>query len=647
VNDYLPLIISGIANGSVVAIAAMGLVLSYKASGIFNFAHGAIGAVAAGVFYQLYHVNGLPAWLSVVITLVVVGVVFGLLMERVAYFVANASSTMKVVATLGIMISLSSLFQLRYGGITREFPSFLPQQTFRLLGVNIAYEQVILVVLGLGLAFGMTAFFRYALLGRAMRAIVDDPQLVSLIGLNPTTVRRWAWVIGVTFAAIAGVFIAPSIGLDGTTLTLLVVEGFGAAAIGRFSSLPLTYVGAVLIQVGVAVTTKLSVQHTSLQSVPAALPFAVLFLVLLLSPKRWFVEVGASLQQRVTTISKQRRRIGLAKIAPLVVFVALVPDLFQAHMIAWTKGMIFVILMLSLSLLIRLSNQVSLCQLTFAAVGAAASYHLTAHGVPWALSVIAAGLIAIPIGAFVAIPAVRLSGVYLALATLSFGLFMQTAIYERPFMFGDNPLPLITPRPGWAVSDRAYFYLIPAIGLLCYGLVRLIERARLGQLLRSKADSPIALESLGVNIALLPLIAFCAAAFLAGIAGALLGPNIGVVGKSDFQTIPTSMMMVALLVLNSRERRIGTLGASVGAAIGLVVLPDYISSYNLLQCLNLLFGVLAVEAALASTRASRGRAREAAMLIQVGDSSDVLISDNAGVSPITQDPIEGPAHATK
>ncbi|WP_188110708.1 ABC transporter permease subunit [Aeromicrobium ginsengisoli] len=636
-TDYLPMFVSGIADGSVVAIAAMGLVLSYKASGIFNFAHGAIGAVAAGVFYQLYHLNGLPAWLALIITLVAVGLVFGFLMERVAYFVASASATMKVVSTIGIMISLSSLFNIRYGGITKEFPSFLPQETFTFLDVNIAYEQVIVIALGLALAIGMTIFFRTTLLGRGMRAIVDDPQLVGLIGLNPTTVRRWAWVIGVTFAAIAGVFIAPNIGLDGTTLTLLVVEGFGAAAIGRFSSLPLTYLGAVLIQIGVAVTGKYSADHPSWQSVPSALPFAVLFLVLLLSPKGWLVEVGASLQQRVTTIPNQSRKIGAAKLVPMVAFIIAVPYLFQDHMLAWTKGMVFVILMLSLSLLVRLSNQVSLCQMTFAAVGAAASYHLIDHGMPWSVALLGAGLVAIPIGAFVAIPAVRLSGVYLALATLSFGLFMQTFMFEMPFMFGDNPLPLITSRPSFAESDKAYFYMIPIVGALCYGLVRLIERGRLGQLLRSKADSPIALESLGVNIALLPLVAFCAAAFLAGIAGALLGPNIGVVSKGDFHTIPTSLLLVALLVLNGRERRIGSLGASLGAAIGLVVLPEYITSYDWLQGLNLLFGVLAVEAALASTRSSKTKAvppGEPAPIETVPGSSDPVAATPVGGSHV-------------
>jgi branched-subunit amino acid ABC-type transport system permease component len=602
-HEYLALIIAGIADGAIVGLAAMGLVLSYKASGISNFAQGAIGALAAGVFYQLYALWGLAWPLAAAITLVVVGVGFGFVMERVAHFVARASTTMKIVSTIGIMVSITSLFNLRYGGITKEFPSFLPQQTFHFAGVNIAWEEVIVVVIGLAAAVGMTLFFKRTLMGRSTRAIVDDPQLVGLVGINPTTVRRWAWVIGTAFAAMTGVLIAPSIGLDGNTLTLLVVAGFGAAAIGRFSSLPLTFAGAIGIQVLVAISTKLAAEHGGeWQSVPTTIPFAVLFVVLLLSPKSWLVEVGASLQQRVVTVPRSSPLIGIAKLIPVVVFVALVPILFKTHMIAWSKGMVFVILMMSLSLLVRLSNQISLCQISFAAVGAVAAYKLGQDGVPWLLCLLLAGLITIPIGAFVAIPAVRLSGVYLALATLSFGMVLQSAVYETSWMFGNNPVPLITQRPSFALSDQDYFYLIAAIGAVCYLIVLFVERSRLGQLLRSKADSPIALEALGVNISVLPLVAFCAAAFLAGAAGGLIGPIIGIASPGDFQTIPTSLLLVALLVIGARNPHVGTLGASLGGAIGLIVIPEYISSYDVLQCLNLFFGVAAVEAAVASTR---------------------------------------------
>jgi branched-subunit amino acid ABC-type transport system permease component len=602
-REYIALIIVGIADGSIVAVAAIGLVLAYKASGIFNFAHGAIGALAAGAFFQLHDVNHVNTTLSILISLLVIGVGLGLIMERVAYLVARASTTMKIVATIGIMVSITSLFNLRFGGLTRQFPTFLPQSGFTVSSVHISWSQVIVVVVGIVLALAMTIFFRRTVLGRAMRAIVDDPQLVGLVGINPTRVRRWAWIISTTFASLAGVLIAPNLGLDGSSLTLLVVASFGAAAIGRFSSLPLTYVGAVVIEVLVALSTKLAATHGSLQNIPTALPFAVLFIVLLVSPKRWLVEVGSALQQRApTTVIRQSKIWATAKLIPVVVFLLLVPQLFQSHILAWQQGVIYIILMMSLSLLVRLSNQISLTQITFAAVGAVASYHFASDGLPWTLSVLCAGLIAIPVGAFVAIPAVRLSGVYLGLATLSFGLVVETAVYTTGIMFGDNPLPLVTPRPSFATGQNAYYYLILVVAAICYVIVRLVERSRLGQMLRYKADSPVALEMLGVRINLLPLLAFCVAAFLAGVAGALLGPTVGVIGTDSFPTIPTSLLLVALLVLGGRNPRIGTLGASVGAAIGLVVIPGYITNYHVLQGLDLFFGVATVEAAAASSR---------------------------------------------
>ncbi|SHH04152.1 Branched-chain amino acid ABC-type transport system, permease component [Jatrophihabitans endophyticus] len=626
-HEYLALIVGGIANGSVVAIAAMGLVLSFKASGIFNFAHGAVGAVAAGIFYQLRVLNGVPWGLALVITLLVAGVGLGLVMERVAFFVSAASTTMKVVATVGVMISLTALFTLRFGGVKKQFPAFLPDSGFRVGGVNVGWDQLVVVVIGLAAAVGMTVFFRRTLLGRSMRAVVDDPVLLAHLGVGPSSVRRWAWIIGTVFASVAGVLIAPSLGLDGTSLTLLVVESFGAAAIGGFANLPLTYVGAVLIQVGVAVTTKWASGTDSLRSLPTVLPFVVLFLVLLLTPKRRLVEVGASLQQRVSMLPSPSWRMGAARLVPLVVLLVVLPELVGDHLLDWMQGVVFVILMMSLSLLVRTSNQISLCQMSFAAVGAVACYHLQDIGFPWPLAVAGAGLVAIPVGCIVAIPAVRLSGVYLALATLAFGIVMETAVYQTFLMFGADVTPLTALRPSFAQSDREYYYVLLVVLAVAFVLVRLLERSRLGQLLRGKADAPQALEALGIRNSVLQTVAFSAAAFFAGLAGAVIGPIFFVVGVGNFPTIPTSIMLVALLVLGARNPRLGTLGASVLGAVGLVVLPQYIGNSTVLSCLNLLFGLAAVEAAVASTRAlpptSRARARLRALLGRpVGPAAD-------------------------
>jgi branched-subunit amino acid ABC-type transport system permease component len=610
VREYLTLIIGGIADGSVVALAALGLVLTYKASGIFNFAQGAIGAVAAGLFYQLYALNHWPVVLAMVVTLVVAGVGLGLVMERVGYFISSASTTMKVVATVGVMISLTALFTLKFGGVVQLYPSFLPQASFSVGGVNISYADLIIILIGIACAAGLSIFFRRTTMGRAMRAVVDDPVLVSLLGVSPSVVRRWAWIIGTTFAAVAGVLIAPSLGLDGTSLTVLVITSFGAVAIGGFSSLPLTYAGAIVIQVLVAVATKWASGHQALGWLPSTLPFIILFVVLLATPKRRLVEVGASLQQRISYLPRPSWKGATLRLAPVVVVLILLPNIVGSYLLDWTIGLVYVILMMSLSLLVRTANQISLCQMSFAAVGAIAAYHISALGYPWPVAVLGAGLAAVPVGAVVAIAAVRFSGVFLALATLAFGIVLETAVYQTFLMFGGSVIPLPTPRPSFAQSDNAYYYVVLIVVGICYLIVRLIERSRLGQLLRSKADAPQALEALGVSNSVLQTVVFCVGAFLAGIAGSLIGPIFGVVGETDFQTIPTSIMLVALLILGARNPRIGTLGAAIGGAIGLVVIPAYITSNTVLSCLDLLFGVAAVEAALASTRPIRPSSRK-------------------------------------
>ena len=368
-REYLTLIVGGIADGSVVALAALGLVLTYKTSGIFNFAQGAIGAVAAGVFYQLYALEHWPAALAMLVTLTVVGIGIGLVMERVAYFVSAASTTMKVVATIGIMITLTALFTLRFGGVVQPYPSYLPQSSFSVAGVNISYSDLIITLIGLACAAGMSVFFRRSTMGRAMRAVVDDPVLVSLLGVSPALVRRWAWIIGTTFAAVAGVLIAPSLGLDGTSLTILVIGSFGAVAIGGFSSLPLTYAGAIIISVLVAVTTKWSSSHQSLQALPATLPFIILFVVLLATPKRRLVEVGASFQQRLSQLPHPSWKAATLRLAPVVVVLALLPHIVGGYLLDWTLGLVYVIIMMSLSLLVRTANQISLCQMSSAYPG--------------------------------------------------------------------------------------------------------------------------------------------------------------------------------------------------------------------------------------------------------------------------------------
>src|SRR5207244_3598630 len=135
----------------------------------------------------------------------------------------------------------------RYGGATRNFPNFLPTDRIHLPGVYVSVDQIILVVFAFAAAAALYVFFRTSRLGIAMRGVVDDPDLVGLSGTSAPRVRTWSWMIGFAFAAVSGILLAPLVDLDAFLLTLLVVQAFGAAAIGLFSSLPFTYLGGLLI----------------------------------------------------------------------------------------------------------------------------------------------------------------------------------------------------------------------------------------------------------------------------------------------------------------------------------------------------------------------------------------------------------------
>jgi branched-subunit amino acid ABC-type transport system permease component len=210
----LPFIIVGIVTGSVYGLAGAGLVLTYKTSGIFNFAQGALATVAAYVFYFL-NVDHHVAWpIAALISVVILGAAMGIGFESIARGIARASLAWRIVATIGIVLIVEAAFTIIYGSATLTQPHFLPQSTAAIFGTSVTWEQIIITVISLGSAGALYAFFRFARMGKSMRAVVDDPDLLGLAGTSPDKVRRWAWVIGCVFAAMSGVLLAPSVPLD-------------------------------------------------------------------------------------------------------------------------------------------------------------------------------------------------------------------------------------------------------------------------------------------------------------------------------------------------------------------------------------------------------------------------------------------------
>jgi ABC-type branched-subunit amino acid transport system ATPase component/ABC-type branched-subunit amino acid transport system permease subunit len=320
--------------------------------------------------------------------------------------------------------------------------------------------------------------------------------------------------------------LAPFITLDPTTLTFLVVTAYGAAALGRFTNIPVTYFGGLVIGVVAAICTRYFTEGL-LSGLSASLPFLVLFVVLLVTPKSKLAD-RASIVPRNSAAWRTPWQIQAFLGVILLGVLFLVPQFASYHLADYSAFLGAVVLFLSLGLLVRTSGQVSLCHVSFMAIGACAFSHLAVdHGWPWGLALLTAGLIAVPIGALLAIPAIRLSGLYLALATFGFGILLQFMFYSSGLMFGDLGLGINIPMP-WAPSvgldgsDKSYYYLCLALAVVATALVIGINRSRLGRLLRALADSSVGLAASGASISITRLLVFCISAFLAAVAGVLM-----------------------------------------------------------------------------------------------------------------------------
>jgi branched-subunit amino acid ABC-type transport system permease component len=523
-----PYVVTGIADGSVYALAALGLVLTYKTSGIFNFAIGAQAAASAYVFYSFRVTFGLPWPAAAVCAMLLVGLGGSLVLERIAYWLTGAPAAMKVVATIALVVLFESALTGAYGLATIQFSSFLPVKGIHLFGVTILGSQLIAFGLAVGATVGLYFFFKRSRLGVSMHAVVDSPTLLALEATNPVSVRRYAWAIGSCFISVSGMLLAPSLGIDVNIYLLVFIAAFGAAAVGAFRSLPITFAAAMGIGITMNVMSDKLAGQTNrvVAELYTQIPFLVLVAALLIVPRTKLVTRGADVVRKLRPAKTfQPSVLAVSALVGSVLAVA-IPFLVEPAFInQYTTGIGFAVVLASLGLLLWTSGQISLCQVAFAAIGASTFGHAIAAGFPWLLALAASVGVAVAAGFLAAVPSFRLSGVYLAVATFGFGLLLQNLIYPTFLMFGQID-SVTVPRPQLfginAQSDRAYYFVALVIAALCAGLVIGIRRSRLGRLLRGMSDSPLALEVHGANTRLTRLFVFGAAAGMAAVGGVLI-----------------------------------------------------------------------------------------------------------------------------
>ena len=290
----------GLTLGGIFALAAVGIVLVYRVTGVLNFAHGAMGMYSTFVaWWFLYALHPLRAakpspgtdWASVILAVVaalIFSLLLGFILENAVFrWLAGRTQLVKAVITIGILLLLQAAASLQFGSTQYHDAIRFPgtsRTLFEPFGVAIGFDQVIVLVVAIGLSLGLAAFLRFTRLGMAMRAVSDDPQAAGLWGIPVTLVGSASWMLGSFVAAIAGLLITPFITFDTIFLTVLIVDALAAALIGGLTSLPLTVAGGFLL--GLLETySKAFVVKNSI-GFPKVVAIAVILAVLLIRTER-------------------------------------------------------------------------------------------------------------------------------------------------------------------------------------------------------------------------------------------------------------------------------------------------------------------------------------------------------------------------
>ncbi len=589
VEEFFAYTVIGIVIGSAYAIAASGLVLTYATSRVFNIAHGAIGMFMAFGYWELAVNRGLPQWLAALLVVLVAAPLFGALIERfMMRGLAEAQVSVSLVITVGLLVGLLGAAQTIWPPAARQVKGFLPGNNLTIGSVVVSANDVITVVMAILVAGGLYVFLSKTRLGIAMRAVVDSDVLVGLHGVKPDRLSTLSWAGGSALAALAGILLVPRVGLDYYALTLLVISAYAAAMLGRLKSLPLTFVGAIALGLAQSYVVGYVKAGGFWLGLQPSVPVILLFAILLFLPQ---VQLRIGQVRGIRAVPVPTLNRSLAVGVGFVVAVWLLSDqLSRANTSRLALGMCYALLMLSLLLLTGYGGFVSLAQFTFAGIGALVVARLNTSS---PLALLAGALVAAAVGALIALPILRLRGLYLALGTLAFADMMDKLIFQASFAFQYNgilPVKRVSVGGIQLDSERSYAVMAAVVVTVVGILLVAMRRGSFGRLLIAMRDSPAACGTLGVNLTGTRVLVFAVSAGIAGLAGGLLGGLEQSAGATTFQLFNSLPLMLVVVVAGVTS----VTGAVLGGIV-LMLLPVLQTRYPTLAGLAfLLVGIGAV-----------------------------------------------------
>jgi ABC-type branched-subunit amino acid transport system ATPase component/branched-subunit amino acid ABC-type transport system permease component len=601
-SKFLSLALSGAVTGAIYSLVAAGLTLSYTSTGIFNFSYGAAAFVCAYVFYELH--SGLH-WAIVpaaAVTILVFAPLMGLVLDAAVFRpLGRATESAKIMATVGLLIALPALTRFVLDELVNVFgfgiPSGqevsqvgfpagigpVPKKDWTLPGkVPLDSNQLIVFVAAAVCALGLWFLLRRTSLGLHMRAVVDRPDLARTRGIDERTTSRWAWVIGMVLAGLAGVVGSPILGsLDVNVFITIVFVASAAAVIGGLRSIPLAFAGGLILGVAQNLVFGYATFASDIRGFNSSVPFVVLLGGLVLLARDRARRGGSAAEDTpapdfADDLPAWRRALPwVIATLGLLVYIVVLADDFWISTIA--TGLALALVFLSFTIVTGLGGMVSLAQAGFVSAAAlTAGMFIGRYHWPFVPALIAGAVVATIVGVAVALPALRLGGVPLALATLALAFLGDQLLFAWNWLRNDEA--------GWSIArpvlgpldlndNKALaITLLVMVGLTIL-LVHNLQRSLSGRAVVAVRASETAAATSGVSPVRTKLAVFALSAAVAGVGGVMLATTQGSVSNVSTPAIIGLLWLASVVLMGIRRP-----GAAVVAGITTAASPVLLRS---------------------------------------------------------------------
>jgi branched-chain amino acid transport system permease protein len=567
-------ILAGLVLGTIYAMSALGVIVTYVSAGVLNFAFAASAFFIARFYFYLHVQHQWPIASAAVLSLLVVAPALGVAMWAVLFRLLRlASPLVKIVSTIGLSVALPPIAILLFGNQNVEGATGLapePVRIFHADGVAISLDQLIAyacLIATLAIGFGI---LRYTNAGMRARALVDSEAMASLSGVNPQRLAVAVWALSVFFAGLAGILAAPIIGLDIQAFTILLASAFAAVIAAKLTNLGVAVIVGLLMGVVTSVAQGYlppanALTGAVIPSIPFIFMIVALVYLLTRSGTLWDNStIGGALDRAIapsetasaTHGGAVRNRRSPIRVGPMVgiVAIAILPMLLGGFWVGLVGlGLAYGVFFLSYTLVTGEGGMIWLCQITFAGVGAITTAQLaTMHHWPVLLALLAGGLVCAVMGMVVGLLTIRLGDLYVALATLTFGVLMENLVFTRQLFYNFGSGVPVSP-PAFAKGTRAFDWFVLAIFCVVALFVVNYRRSTGGMAMNAVRWSRPGAQTVGIGIVPSKLFVSAAGAFIAGIGGGLLAFYANAAIPISYETFAGLTLLAVLVTIGIRS----------------------------------------------------------------------------------------------